>query len=62
MSNGEESCPLCGGENHCGVEKGEKGCWCMTVHFPEKLLDAVQTEQRTCICPICLDTYRKEQG
>lgn len=24
MSTGEIKCPLCGGENHCGVAKGEK--------------------------------------
>ena len=45
MSTGEMKCPLCGGENHCGVAKGEKECWCMTVSIPETLLTTVQESQ-----------------
>lgn len=49
------------GENHCGVAKGEKECWCMTVSIPEHLLNAVQGEPKICICSTCIDTYKKEQ-
>jgi len=61
MSTGEMRCPLCGGENHCGVAKGEKECWCMTVSIPETLLTTVQREPNICLCSTCIDTYKKEQ-
>ncbi|MFD4493141.1 cysteine-rich CWC family protein [Lysinibacillus fusiformis] len=54
----EKRCPRCGKENHCGVVKGEKECWCMTQNFPEKLLNMTMTN--TCICQACLDTYKEE--
>ncbi|WP_155593524.1 cysteine-rich CWC family protein [Lysinibacillus cavernae] len=57
----ERQCPLCGGENHCVVAKGGEDCWCMTVSFPEYLLNAVQTEPNKCICQTCLDTYKEDQ-
>lgn len=53
----EKDCPLCGEENRCGVAEGEKECWCMTLNFPEQLLNNAQTN--TCICQTCLDTYKE---
>lgn len=62
MSTEEKRCPLCGGgENQCGVAKGEKECWCMTVSIPEHLLKTVQRKPNICICSTCIDTYKKEQ-
>jgi len=54
----ENRCPRCGRENHCGVAKGEKECWCMTENFPEQLLSTTKTN--TCICQACLNTYKEE--
>lgn len=48
------------GENHCGLVKGEKECWCMTVNFPEKVLKVAQKESDKCICQTCLDTYKEK--
>ena len=54
----EKRCPRCGKENHCGIAKEEKECWCMTRKFPEQLLNT--TKANTCICQACLDTYKED--
>ncbi|MFJ7732385.1 cysteine-rich CWC family protein [Lysinibacillus sp. NPDC097231] len=51
-------CPLCRKENHCGVAKGQKECWCMTESFPEKIFEELTQKQNKCICQKCLDTYK----
>jgi len=58
MTVEENNCPLCGKNNHCGVIKGQKDCWCMTVYFPEEIFQKVPQDLRKCICQNCLDTYK----
>ncbi|UZM99092.1 cysteine-rich CWC family protein [Lysinibacillus sp. MHQ-1] len=37
-------CPRCGRENHCGVAKGEKECWCMTENFSRAIVKYYKDE------------------
>ncbi len=53
-----KSCPLCGQNNHCGVDEGN--CWCRMETFSEELLSSVPEKQKnkSCICQNCI----KEQS
>lgn len=50
-------CPLCGGDNLCGMEVdgGASMCWCQGVAFTPELLARVPEEARgqACICRKC---------
>ena len=57
-------CPLCGGDNRCGVSScggGEEPCWCGTTEhsFPEKLLQQVPeaAQGKACICQACVTAF-----
>jgi len=48
----EHRCPICGGDNQCGVNSAEP-CWCTKAHFSAELLARVPAalKGRACICP-----------
>lgn len=52
-------CPVCEQPNHCGMVAGKEPCWCMTkaVVIPEKLLEALASDDRNvrCICRACIE-------
>ena len=54
-------CPLCGGANHCAMERPQAGgeqapCWCTREQFSAQLLQQVPEPLRgkACICQICV--------
>ena len=51
----EGRCPICGGDNQCGVH-GAEPCWCTRVHFSAELLARVPAHLRgrACICKSCI--------
>ncbi|GLC90352.1 cysteine-rich CWC family protein [Lysinibacillus piscis] len=57
----QQQCPLCGGDNHCGVANAQQSCWYMTEHFPKPLLASVSSDGQQCICPHCLHTYQEDE-
>lgn len=48
-------CPLCQGDNACGLALGKESCWCMTRRMDETVLDRVpeQARNRACVCEAC---------
>ena len=48
-------CPLCGGDNRCGLVAGESRCWCFDTRIAAAVLDKVPPEarDRACICRTC---------
>ncbi|WP_020618568.1 cysteine-rich CWC family protein [Paenibacillus daejeonensis] len=61
----EARCPLCGGDNRCGVLEGAdiRACWCMSTAIPRQLRDRVPAEQagKACICAACVARYHEER-
>ena len=60
------ACPLCGGDNACGMAAGKEDCWCFHAEIPAEVLDRVPAEARgaACVCRGCatpapLATIRK---
>lgn len=53
-------CPLCGGDNRCGLARGETVCWCFDAAIDRKTIDAVppSDRDRVCICPACARPIR----
>jgi hypothetical protein len=53
----EQRCPLCGGDNHCGMAASppRNACWCATVEIiPELLAKLPESSRgRSCLCPDC---------
>jgi len=47
----KDTCPRCGAKFQCG--KGGK-CWCYEVDVPQSLLEKINNEFDTCLCPDCL--------
>lgn len=47
----KDTCPRCGAKFHCG--KGGK-CWCFGVDLPVSVLEKVNKEYNSCLCPECL--------
>ena len=55
ISNDPKHCPLCGQDNHCGVDDSD--CWCRMETFSEELLSNVSEEKQggsSCICQNCI--------
>lgn len=58
--NGEpidaERCPLCGGQNDCGMAAGRSSCWCHTVTVPETIRKEIPAAaiDLACVCQKCL--------
>jgi len=48
-------CPLCGGDNACGVARGEGNCWCFTTPVPADVIERVPADLRdvACVCAAC---------
>ncbi|WP_372864707.1 cysteine-rich CWC family protein [Spongiibacter sp.] len=50
-------CPLCEGDNHCAIARGDPAidCWCMSTPItPEaRRLAAAQGEGQRCLCQTC---------
>ena len=51
----QETCPLCGGPNGCGLAAGSSECWCFSARIPSQVLDRIPPEARnaSCICQAC---------
>ena len=58
----ENQCPLCGGNNACGVHDDTPG-WCCSVGIPQGLLDLVPAEKqmKACICQACITRFAHAQ-
>jgi hypothetical protein len=54
-SPSQDTCPLCGGPNGCGLAAGGTTCWCFTASIPAAALERVPdtARDRSCICPDC---------
>jgi hypothetical protein len=48
-------CPLCGGDNACGMAAGKADCWCMSVKVAPEVLARVPSAARdeVCVCERC---------
>jgi len=53
----QDTCPLCGGPNRCGLAAGADTCWCFTASIPPAALAQVPEadRDRRCICAACAD-------
>ena len=50
-------CPSCGGDNRCGMARGEATCWCREVAVPDAILRdiAANFPGHGCLCRSCLE-------
>lgn len=46
-----EKCPRCGAMFTCG--KSGK-CWCFEIEVPPSVLENIEKEYNSCLCPSCL--------
>jgi hypothetical protein len=48
-------CPLCQGDNACGIAQGKDSCWCMTRVIAKDALERVPeaARERACVCEAC---------
>jgi hypothetical protein len=49
-------CPRCGKPFHCS--KSGK-CWCYEVYLPLKILEEIEAQYESCLCPACLRELSK---
>lgn len=47
-------CPICSGENNCGVLDTKHSCWCMNITIPDKVLALSRGNKDCCICLTCI--------
>ena len=47
-------CPICNGENNCGILNKKESCWCMNLTVPEKVLALSGSNKDRCICLACI--------
>lgn len=61
VDTNELLCPLCQGNNHCGVDASQS-CWCMQRTIPKNLLEQVPDllKNKACICQRCLEQYQQQ--
>ncbi|HEY9115206.1 MAG TPA: cysteine-rich CWC family protein [Bacteroidales bacterium] len=52
----EETCPRCGAKFDCG--KSGK-CWCYEVDLQPSVLENIQQNYDSCLCPACLTELAK---
>jgi hypothetical protein len=57
------TCPLCNGENACGI-KDASGCWCMAVDLPTQILGQIPAELNnvSCICQSCIKSFNQKKS
>jgi hypothetical protein len=48
-------CPLCDGDNACGVVAGRADCWCFTEPVPAEVIARVPPAAQgvACVCRAC---------
>jgi hypothetical protein len=51
----QDTCPICGSENDCGLAAGDSTCWCFTAAIPPAALERIPdaARNRRCICAAC---------
>jgi hypothetical protein len=51
----QDTCPICGGPNACGLAAGASTCWCFETRIPAEAIARVPAEalDRSCICQAC---------
>ncbi|WP_159884159.1 cysteine-rich CWC family protein [Paenibacillus puerhi] len=58
-----DTCPLCGQDNRCAIEQGEKidACWCYRASIPQELRQQIpdSLHGKSCVCPVCAERYRQ---
>jgi len=49
-------CPQCGAPFRCGMEGGDKECWCSALPpvFPVPAISDPGSPAASCLCPVCL--------
>lgn len=54
-------CPLCFGENRCGVDTLES-CWCFDISIPKGLLELLPESMRNqaCVCEQCVRDFIRD--
>jgi ribosomal protein L34E len=52
-----DTCPRCGKEFHCS--KSAK-CWCYEVDTSPSLLEEIQKNYDSCLCPDCLKSLNEK--
>ncbi len=53
-------CPICNGENNCGVMDKKQPCWCMNISIPAEVLALSGDKKDCCICLPCVLKNRVE--
>ena len=54
----KETCPRCGSKFDCG--KSGK-CWCFEVDVPPSVLEKIDAEFHSCLCPKCLKEFSSSE-
>ena len=51
------ACPHCGARFRCGMENGDKECWCARLPnvLPLPVENAAGSPATSCLCPACLN-------
>ena len=57
MSGGEKTCPRCGNAFVCGMDAGERRCWCAEL----PVLREIPEPSQGCLCPGCLKEQLAKQ-
>ncbi|MDO8789882.1 MAG: cysteine-rich CWC family protein [Sulfuritalea sp.] len=49
-------CPQCGAQFRCGMEGGDKECWCASLPalMPVPATSDAGSPAASCLCPVCL--------
>jgi len=58
----DKCCPLCQGDNQCGI-KNKAPCWCRQSEMPIELINQVpkNLKDKSCICQTCLKKFNRAQ-
>ena len=54
-------CPLCGGDNDCGVARGAGTCWCFSTSVPDAAIEQLPDGARTVFVLHDVEGYRHEE-
>lgn len=61
-----DRCPLCGQPNGCVMcnpATNQMECWCERTVIPGALLQrAAEVNSRRCICPVCVEEFKRSRG
>jgi hypothetical protein len=59
----QSHCPHSGKANECGMENGQKTCWCFSDEIPAEVIEREPPAARknACVCQTCAAADRNER-